>query len=54
MLTTMKGLPLSYYKDMQEDKSLVFDSFDILMESIAITNLINCKLKMQIRKECCF
>ena len=26
MLTTMKGLPLSYYKDMQEDKKLVFDS----------------------------
>jgi len=24
MLTTMKGLPLSYYKDMQEDKTLVF------------------------------
>ena len=23
MLTTMKGLPLSYYKDMQEDKKLV-------------------------------
>jgi argininosuccinate lyase len=38
MLTTMKGLPLSYYKDMQEDKSLVFDSFDTLLESITITN----------------
>ncbi len=42
MLTTMKGLPLSYYKDMQEDKSLVFDSFDTLLESIIITSeLIN-------------
>ena len=38
MLTTMKGLPLSYYKDMQEDKSLVFDSYDTLLESIIITN----------------
>ena len=38
MLTTMKGLPLSYYKDMQEDKALVFDSYDTLTESIAITN----------------
>jgi len=37
-LTTMKGLPLSYYKDMQEDKSLVFHSFDTLTESILITN----------------
>jgi len=38
MLTIMKGLPLSYYKDMQEDKNLVFDSYDVLMESILITN----------------
>ena len=38
MLTTMKGLPLSYYKDMQEDKALVFQSHDILLESIIITN----------------
>ena len=38
MLTTMKGLPLSYYKDMQEDKTLVFDSYDTLLESIIITN----------------
>ena len=38
MLTTMKGLPLSYYKDMQEDKMLVFDSFDTLLESIIISN----------------
>ena len=38
MLTIMKGLPLSYYKDMQEDKALVFHSHDILLESIIITN----------------
>ena len=36
MLTIMKGLPLSYYKDMQEDKALVFNSYDILLESIII------------------
>tara|TARA_B100000029_G_scaffold64502_1_gene57726 strand:- start:179 stop:1567 length:1389 start_codon:yes stop_codon:yes gene_type:complete len=42
MLTTMKGLPLSYYKDMQEDKTQVFESYDTLFESIIITNeLIN-------------
>ena len=45
MLTTMKGLPLSYYKDMQEDKSLVFDSCDTLMESIIITNELVKSLK---------
>jgi len=51
MLTTMKGLPLSYYKDMQEDKGLVFDSYDILLESIIIAselvkNLIANKQRM--------
>jgi len=45
MLTTMKGLPLSYYKDMQEDKTLVFDSYDILLESIIITNELIKSLK---------
>jgi len=38
MLTMMKGLPLSYYKDMQEDKAIVFGSYDTLLESIIITN----------------
>ena len=45
MLTTMKGLPLSYYKDMQEDKNLVFDSYDTLVESILITNELVKNLK---------
>jgi len=45
MLTTMKGLPLSYYKDMQEDKALVFQSYDTLLESIVITNEIIRTLK---------
>jgi len=45
MLTTMKGLPLSYYKDMQEDKTLVFNSYDTLLESIIITNELIKSLK---------
>ena len=45
MLTTMKGLPLSYYKDMQEDKALVFNSYDTLSESIIITNELIKNLK---------
>jgi len=45
MLTTMKGLPLSYYKDMQEDKTLVFQSYDTLLESIIITNELIKSLK---------
>ena len=45
MLTTMKGLPLSYYKDMQEDKVLVFDSYDTLLESVIIANELIKNLK---------
>ena len=45
MLTTMKGLPLSYYKDMQEDKTLVFDSYDTILESLIITNELVKNLK---------
>ena len=31
MLTTMKGLPLAYNKDMQEDKEAVFDAVDTVL-----------------------
>ena len=36
MLTILKGLPLSYFKDMQDDKKLVFSSFDQIKNSILI------------------
>ena len=36
LLTTMKGLPLSYFKDMQEDKKPVFETNDILILNIKI------------------
>ena len=35
LLTTMKGLPLTYSKDMQEDKEQVFDAADTLLLSLA-------------------
>lgn len=35
LLTVMKGLPLTYSKDMQEDKEQVFDAADTLLLSIA-------------------
>ena len=38
MLTILKGLPLSYYKDLQDDKELVFKSFDQIKYSILIFN----------------
>lgn len=36
LLTTMKGLPLAYNKDMQEDKELVFDAIDTTKGCIAL------------------
>ncbi|MBU3665879.1 MAG: argininosuccinate lyase [Chthoniobacterales bacterium] len=36
LLTTLKGLPLAYNRDMQEDKEPVFDSADTLGASLAI------------------
>jgi argininosuccinate lyase len=38
LLTTMKGLPLAYNKDMQEDKELSFDAFDTAKGCIALFN----------------
>ena len=35
LLTVMKGLPLAYSKDMQEDKEQVFDAADSLMVALA-------------------
>ena len=40
MLTILKGLPLSYFKDMQDDKEIVFKSNDILINCIKILNEI--------------
>ena len=36
LLTTMKGLPLAYNKDMQEDKELSFDAMDTVKGCIAL------------------
>tara|TARA_B100000676_G_scaffold255073_1_gene261724 strand:+ start:3428 stop:4822 length:1395 start_codon:yes stop_codon:yes gene_type:complete len=36
MLTILKGLPLSYFKDLQDDKELVFNSYDQIKNSILI------------------
>ena len=40
MLTILKGLPLSYFKDLQDDKEIVFRSFDTLYNCISILNEI--------------
>ena len=38
ILTTMKGLPRAYNKDMQEDKELAFDAMDTVKSCIELTD----------------
>lgn len=38
LLTTMKGIPLAYNKDMQEDKELTFDAIDTVKGCISLFN----------------
>ena len=38
LLTTMKGIPLAYNKDMQEDKELSFDAMDTVKGCLALFN----------------
>lgn len=49
ILTTMKGIPLAYNKDMQEDKELTFDAIDTVKGCLALfTGMVS---SMQFRKE---
>ena len=48
-LTTMKGIPLAYNKDMQEDKELTFDAIDTVKGCIALfTGMVS---TMEFRKD---
>ncbi|MCR4642188.1 MAG: argininosuccinate lyase [Lachnospiraceae bacterium] len=49
MLTTMKGLPLAYNKDMQEDKEGTFDAIDTVKE--CLTMFMQMVDTMKFRKE---
>ena len=40
MFTILKGLPLSYFKDLQDDKEIIFKSYDVLFQSLKIFNEI--------------
>ena len=49
LLTTMKGLPLAYNKDMQEDKEMAFDAMDTAADCITLfTGMIH---TMKFRKD---
>jgi argininosuccinate lyase len=47
LLTVMKGLPLAYNKDMQEDKEGVFDALDTLLQSLRIFAAMLSKIKIR-------
>lgn len=38
LLTTLKGLPLAYNKDMQEDKECIFDAVDTLKQCLSVAS----------------
>ena len=49
LLTTMKGIPLAYNKDMQEDKELTFDAIDTVKGCLALfTGMVS---TMEFRKD---
>lgn len=51
LLTTMKGLPLAYNKDMQEDKEAAFDALDTYEESLQVmTGMVS---TLAINKDAC-
>ncbi|ADY54815.1 argininosuccinate lyase [Syntrophobotulus glycolicus DSM 8271] len=49
LLTVMKGLPLAYNKDMQEDKESVFDAIDTVKKSLIVMEPM--LRTMQVQKE---
>ena len=40
LLTMLKGLPLAYNKDMQEDKEAIFDAFDTTEACLEVSSLV--------------
>ena len=50
ILTIMKGLPISYFKDLQDDKSLVFDGYDTLKDTLIMSNELIKNIKANKKK----
>ncbi|MBI3387731.1 MAG: argininosuccinate lyase, partial [Deltaproteobacteria bacterium] len=46
LLTVLKGLPLSYNRDLQEDKTIVFDSFDTIHDSLEVLTAMVPRLRV--------
>jgi argininosuccinate lyase len=46
LLSLLKGLPLAYNKDLQEDKQILFDSLDTLIDCLMVTQVVIKTLKV--------
>jgi argininosuccinate lyase len=46
LVTMLKGLPLAYNKDMQEDKEAVFEAFDTTRSSLEVSTLVLRNVKL--------
>jgi argininosuccinate lyase len=54
LLTLLKGLPLAYNKDLQEDKEILFDTLDTLVDCLQIAQTVINTLKVNktVAQEC--
>src|SRR4029434_1761856 len=50
LLTMLKGLPLAYNKDMQEDKEAVFDAFDTTQACLEVSGLVLRTVKLDVER----
>lgn len=50
LLTMMKGLPLAYNKDMQEDKEAVFDTVDTVSLTLRVTEIVLQNIRINAEK----
>jgi argininosuccinate lyase len=50
LLTMMKGLPLAYNKDMQEDKEAIFDTVDTVSLTLRVTEIVLRNIKINAEK----
>lgn len=50
LLSMMKGLPMAYNKDMQEDKEAVFDTVDTVKISLEVANIVLKNLRLNEEK----
>jgi argininosuccinate lyase len=50
LLTMLKGLPLAYNKDLQEDKEAVFDAFDTTIKCLQVSAIVLANLQVNEQK----